>query len=371
MQFNLITCPLEFEKLAVEWHRLAVPSPMQSHAWLSTWWECYASSRRQLAVVVARQGGELVGVAPWYGQRRFGRTALRWLADGHVASDHHTLLAAPGQRSQFATLLADWLVDQRPFAWHQLRLEAVDTPDAACQALVERLAGRHCPRVEQSEVGSCSVDLPADWETYLMQVSKNHRKRCRRWNKQYFDSGLATVDIATTASQCMSAWQTLVDLHNSRRAALGQRGAFHEFRFGDFHRRVIPRLAQSESVQLRILRIDGQPMAAEYLLVAPDCWYAYQSGLSPAGQEHAAGSLSVLATVRDAVAAGCTRLDLLRGDESYKFSWNAVRQPASTVTVRRPTPLARLATLGESTLLAAKSARRDLAKKFAKSPAHH
>lgn len=360
MHFEVLTNTASLESLDDEWNRLATPSPMQSHEWLSTWWECHASDHRRLAVVVARQGGQLVGVAPWYLQRRLGRTALRWLADGRVASDHHTLLAAEGQQSRFASALAQWLLRQRELPWGSLKLEAVDSRDPNCGGLLQALSQAGCPQLGRPDVGSCAIDLPGDWENYLMQVSKNHRKRCRRWYKQYFETGRATVDVATTTSECMASWQNLIDLHNARRATVGQQGAFHDPRFAEFLRRVTPKLADRGSVQLRLLRIDERPLAAEYVLLGPDCWYAYQSGLSPAGQEHAAGSLSILAMLRDAVAAGCTRFDLLRGDEDYKFSWGATHRPASTLTVRPPSLVARATTYGEAAVLLAKRARRHL-----------
>lgn len=365
MQLDTVT---DLEQLAAlsdqwstdAWYRLATPSPMQSHAWLTTWWQSYADASRELLVVAARHEGQLVGVAPWYVETRRGRRVLRWLGDGHVCSDHPTLLASETTAASFAHQLAEWLLHSAADQWDELALESIDDDDPTCRHFVDALTTFGCLQVRRDEPGSCYVDLPATFDDYLMSVSKNHRKRCRKWEKQYFQTGRAKVHIATTADDCLAHWQTLVELHNARRAELGEQGAFHDPQFAEFHQTVIPRLATDGRLQLRVLAVDSQPVAAEYVLCDDDTWYAYQSGLSKTGESLSAGSLSVLKLVEDAIAAGYTKLDLLRGTESYKFSWGAQHRPASTIVLRPPTSMARLITLGDSALLAAKRLRRSL-----------
>lgn len=365
MQFEIINKPSQLTTLRDGWNCLSGGAPMQSLAWLATWWECYGDSARQLFVIVAREQGELVGIAPWYLETRNTRRVVRWLGDGRVCSDHPGLLCQPSQQNEFAEALATWLLDDANQLWDELQLEAVDLDpsDAAaqgCRQLINRLAGAGCPSFETEEPGSCDVELPPTWEDYLMSVSKNHRKRCRRWDKQFFQTGRARVVVAQRPDECLVSWQTLVQLHNARRTNLGEAGAFEDAQFANFHRQAIPRLAASQQVQLRVLEIDGQPLAAEYLLQDAQTWYAYQSGMSAAGEEISAGSLSIMSIVRDAIAAGCTRLDLLRGDEAYKFSWGAVHRPATKITVRRPTYTAQLLTLRDTAWHAAKRLRRSV-----------
>lgn len=358
MQLDTVTDLERLSALGDQWNSLALPSPMQSFKWLAKWWESYADASRELLVVVARQDGDVVGIAPWYVENRRSRQILRWLGDGDVCSDHGTLLANESTVQEFTAQLAGWLLQSAGELWDELVLDSIDEDDASCRLLVETLAEAGCPQVERHEPGSCYVELPPTMDEYLMSVSKNHRKRCRKWEKTYFQTGRAQVRVATTADDCLAQWQTLVELHNARRSELGEQGAFQDATFAEFHQQVIPKLAEVGKVQLRVLEVDGEAVAVEYVLCDGDTWYAYQSGMSKAGEELSAGSLSVLKLVEDAIAAGCQRLDLLRGTESYKFSWGAVHRPAHTVVLRQPTTMARLLTLGDSTWVAAKRLRR-------------
>lgn len=348
MDFEVLSQSNQLAALRPDWGQLRCDSPMQSYDWLAAWWDCYQDDSRELFVVVARERGALVGVAPWYIRKSRNRNVVRWLGDGRVCSDHPTLLCSPTAGptcEEFAIGLAEWLINECKVSWNELKLEAIDTDNTTCAHFINALVAEGCLQVNAQEPGNCFVDLPSTFEDYLMSVSKNHRKRCRRWGKQMFETGRASVEVATTPETCLAHWQTLVKLHNDRRSQFGQEGAFLNPDFAAFHRQAIAKLAESGNVQLRVLEIDGEPVAAEYLLQDEQTWYAYQSGMSELGEELSAGSLSILKLVQDAIAAGCTRLDLLRGEEPYKFSWGAVHRPALTTTLRRQSYTAQLMTM--------------------------
>lgn len=343
-----------------EWDRLSVPSPMQSREWLQSWWETYQQPTTELFIIAAREEGQLVGLAPLYCENHRGRRVLHWLGDGRVCSDHPTLLTEPGYEKRFAEQLANWLLKPANRCWDELLLEAIDADDLASNHLVDRLTAADCSLVVKDQPVSCYVDLPESRHAYEMSLSKNHRKRCRKWTKQFFDTGRAKVYVSTTAKACLEGWQTLVDLHNERRTGLGEAGAFEDSRFKSFHQQVMPRLADAGRVQLRQLELDGQIVAVEYVLQDSETWYAYQSGLSDTGEQQSAGNLSLLALVNDAIEAGCQRLDLLRGDEAYKFSWGAKVRPAQTITLRRRSTIGSLLTLRDTAWQHARQMKRTL-----------
>lgn len=361
MPIEVVSNPSQLSELRHAWSQLTEDAPLHSLAWLTTWWENYANASRNLSVVVWRTDeGTVRGIAPWYREQQGGRRVLRWLGDGRTCTDHTTLFCKEHHREEFSAHLVEWLLADTNNLWTELQLEAIDSDDTVCQRLIAKLTEAGCPQVRHDQPGSCFVDLPMSFDDYLMAISKNHRKRCRRWDKTFYQTGRAQVTIATTPDDCLSQWKRLVDLHNMRRSNVGEQGAFEDAQFADFHRQVIPRLASRQNVQLRVLEVDGQPMAAEYVLQDRQTWYAYQSGMSEAGEAISAGSLSILALVRDAIAAGCQRLDLMRGDEAYKFSWGAMHRPAYSTTIRRPSAKARLLTLKDTALVTAKRMKRSL-----------
>ena len=183
MQFEIISDPVRLAALRGQWRRLANATPMQSLEWLATWWDSNSRASRELFVVVGRDNCELIGVAPWYIDIQRTRRVVRWLGDGPVCSDHATLLCQPADAQQFAQALGDWLTSSTHDRWHELQLEAIDADDASCRHLIDHLVAAGCPQVETPQPGSCYVELPTTYDEYLMAISKNHRKRCRRWGK--------------------------------------------------------------------------------------------------------------------------------------------------------------------------------------------
>jgi CelD/BcsL family acetyltransferase involved in cellulose biosynthesis len=338
MQMQLITQLEDLEAIADEWRELEPPTPFQSPDWLIPWWQVYGDANRELAVLAVRdERGELVGLCPWYLESLAAGHRLRWLGDGAVCSDHATLLIAKHASRTVIESVVAWLDEvELPDGTH-LEFEAVNVDDGRCQQLLDGIEKQGWLITAPEDTGSCSISLPASWDEYLKTVSKNQRKRCRRWQREFFDTGRAQVEVVTDPAECRAAFEQLVVLHNERRQATGTCGAFEDDRFRRFHESAIDRLAQRGQVQLRLLSVDGQLAAVEYVLTDEKAFYAYQSGLSDEGAALSAGSLSVLSLLWEAVASGRRQVDLLRGVEPYKFSWGATHRPARTVVARRRT----------------------------------
>jgi CelD/BcsL family acetyltransferase involved in cellulose biosynthesis len=148
--------------------------------------------------------------------------------------------------------------------------------------------------------------LLAWWDTYGVETKRK----------------LSTLAVTVTQqpTACCSAWRSLIDLHRERRTSLSEKPTFDDRKFYSFHETAIQPLGNSGQLQIRVLRLDGEPVAAEHVLQDQSALFAYQSGMSGRGETESAGNLSILAMIRDAIASGRRRVDLLRGNEPYKFS---------------------------------------------------
>src|SRR5689334_24699022 len=107
----------ELKALAPAWNELAQGIPFRSWQWLGSWWRHYgpaegqAGCANELFVPAIRDAaGTLVGLAPWYLQRRAARgNVVRFLGSGEVCTDYSTVLCRSGQEAEVAATLADWL----------------------------------------------------------------------------------------------------------------------------------------------------------------------------------------------------------------------------------------------------------------------
>jgi len=93
---------------------------------------------------------------------------------------------------------------------------------------------------------------------------------------------------------------------------------------------------------LVVASIDDVPVATQFAVADDDCWYFYQSGMNP-DASHVRPGLSIFChAIRDAIQSGRKRVDMMRGDESYKLRWRAELQPAQEVRVCSPRNIAQV-----------------------------
>lgn len=345
----------DFAGLGALWPELAPDRPTVRHEWLESWWRHYGQSSRagpdgsdrELYLLAVRDADRrLVGVAPWFLEpARFERRVIRFLGSGEVCSDDLTLLCRPGWDGQVAETVALWLMDQaarpgrgqRPEPdnrWDLLELTGV----AACDATMAHLACAFRAQAaivdERPGINCWRLELPDNWDDYLARISKSHRKRVRRLERTYFDTGRARLITVEDDAGFDRGFSILCELHARRWQAQGKRGVFADGRFKAFHREAARRLRAAGRLRLRRIELDGRPVAAEYQLVGGGVVYAYQSGMDPAASEHQPGNLSALANVKQAIQEGFRAYDFMRGDEPYKAHWGAEVCPSVELRVR-------------------------------------
>lgn len=331
MRVRQFTALDELAGVAPAWRELAEGRPFLSPEWLTTWWQeigCVAG-RRLAILVVSDERDEPVALAPWYlEQSRWHGATLRFLGSGVVCSEHLSVLCREGWQARVSAAMGDWLCARAGAcrgqgAWDLLRLESTSAVDPMIGELCLALAARGArPHIESA--ASCwRLALPDTWDAYLGQLSKSHRKRVRRLEREYFQSGRARLVTATTQAQLAEGFRLLVEMHGQRWAACGQSGVFRDEALFAFHRAATSRLLAAGLLRLTWLELDGRAVAAEYSLQGGREVFAYQSGMLPDAAADEPGTLALIGTLREAIAAGAQVVDFLRGDEAYKRHWRA------------------------------------------------
>ena len=319
------------------WRALAA-HPLMSPDWLLTWWEYYGSrDNTELCVpTILDEQHQLIGLAPWYLQRHpvLGNT-IRALGDGAACTDHLGLICRTGRMRDVTKAIAMWLSSDTVAATARLlHLDHVDVDDAAVELLAHRCHEQGAWIERRPAVSTWQVELPTTWDEYLACLSKNHRKRCRRWGRQYFESGQVQLHTAESPADLAEGMALLRQLHSSRRQQLGDSGAFGCETFYAFHSSVMSKMLKAKSLRLAWLSAGNRPIAIEYQFVSDDAVWAYQSGMDPGFADISPGNLSVMASIRWAIEHGKRHFDFMRGDEPYKASWGAAPNPTHHVRIR-------------------------------------
>ena len=83
-------------------------------------------------------------------------------------------------------------------------------------------------------------------------LSKSHRKRVRRLERAYFDTGRARCHVVQSPAELEHGYRVLTDLHAKRWAALGTGGIFNQTATHAFHREAMQALLTRGELRLSI-----------------------------------------------------------------------------------------------------------------------
>jgi CelD/BcsL family acetyltransferase involved in cellulose biosynthesis len=307
-----------------DWRTLAAGRPMRSPEWLLGWWATYAMPGDELRIFLVTDTEEtLVGLAPLYLQKYGGGATFQALGARDHCTHHTDWLATPGFEADVGRAIARSLL-QCHQDWQKLLFDAVAVDAEAIRATMDHLTGQGFLG-HQRQVNNCwKISLPATWDDYLQMLSRSLRKRCRRLQRQFFDSGKITLRQVEKEADLEEGIQVLLKLHAARWGSTKQSlGVFSDQKFRNFHESVSRQLLINRQLRLAWLECDGHPIAVEYQFFNAEVVYAYQAGLDLKMSEYAPGKLSMMAAIQFAIAKGCQTFDLLGGDEPYKSNWRA------------------------------------------------
>jgi len=364
------------------WDRLAFlnpySTPFSTWAFQRAWWDAYGDNAHAETLVLvdaAGPGQEPVAIAPLMHRHVVEpsdagtRTMIRHADDlpltavdsdacavyfgASYHADYATLLAHPRDMAAAAAAVAGYLATNRAEAeldpWAVVDLRRLRQADPATDALETAFGEREMAEgwtlnIEREDV--CPVvRLPegGDIETYLATLGKKERHEIRRKVRRAESAGAIELVESTDPQADLDEF---IDLHQRK---WGERGLFPDNRGGDQARVFVRRLfelfgeatigpnaiADHPTVHLGFLTLDGKRIAAEIHFETAGSLLYYNAGVDPEAKDLSAGVVQLERLVRRAIERGKCRLDLLRGDEPYKYAWGAVDEPVLRILVRR------------------------------------
>ena len=290
-------------------------------------WSALASSRRPpsifltpewIAVARAHERTEPITLA--IGDR--GVAALAREADrtvtfaGGELTDEQDVIDRLGDETEVAAAVARWVASQQP---PRVRLQYVPeerpTLDAFTVALTD--AGYRVARARQ--VVSLVLDLPDSYEAYVRSLGKQERHELRRKVRRLEPAGRAVFRFAADAERA-----TVIDrffaLH---RLSRGEKAGFMTPGVERFFRDVADALAPLDRLRLGVLSFDGADAAVLFGFALGRTIALYNAAYDPGLASLSVGIVSHAWAIRDAIASGYARYDLLRGGEPYKYALGA------------------------------------------------
>ncbi len=321
-----------FERLRCEWTALLDSRPSSNifltWEWLFTWWRHLAEGRR-LSILVIREGGELIAIAPlciaapaFFRARPF--PSIQFLGTGSAGSDYLDLIVRPGREQAAEEVLADHLARlRRPLHWAQLDWTQV-VGGSSSTVRVGRMLSAGGWRMRFAETNVCPfIPLAGHtWESYLATLGSEHRYNFRRKWRRLNQDHAVRFEQAATPGECREAVDLVIKLHLLRFSKRGGSDAFHTPRLVEFHHDWSAIALDRGWLRLYVFRVDDVPVAALYGFLYRKTFYFYQAGFDPAYGKHSVGLLIMGLAIQRAIEEGAGEYDLLHGNEDYKSHWS-------------------------------------------------
>ncbi len=293
------------------WHRDPAATPFQSPAWLLSWWEVFGTAEPRL--LLARSGGDLVGLLPLYLLRERGCRKL--LPIGIGLSDYIEGLVDPAAADAAPLLVA---AIAAMAGWDECWL-----PDLLPEGMLATAVMRNPMNYSISAAPPCpNLALPDDPSKLAEIVPRKVLRDVRQARRRAAAAGGATIE-AVGKERLDPVMDELFGLHEQRWRVRGEYGVCSDPKVQRFHRMAARRLLAAGMLRLYRLSLGAAVLAVYYGFAAKRRAYAYLGGFDPAHSRLSPGAQIIAYAIEQAVAEGASRFDFLRGDESYKRAWGA------------------------------------------------
>ena len=376
------TTPLRAELRSFEsidraiWDALAslnpYSTPFSTWAFHRAWWDAYGSNAHDhtIAVVDPASPDRPVAIAPLMHRHvveasdadthtTIRHTRPQPLTDVEPSAcavyfgasyhaDYATLLAHPKDMPRAADALVAELAQERPVdPWSVIDLRRLRQADPATEILSAAFGRREMAEgwtlnIEREDV--CPIiRLPegTDLDGFFATLGKKQRHEIRRKVRRAEDAGeIELVESADPATDL----DAFIDLHQRR---WGELGLFPPTPGGDQARVFVHRLFElfgeataadpsHPTIHLSFLTVGGRQIGASIHFETAGSILYYNAGIDPDARAMSPGVVLLERLVRRAIERGKCRVDLLRGDEPYKYEWGGVDEPVMRILVRRP-----------------------------------
>ncbi|MFO0941654.1 MAG: GNAT family N-acetyltransferase [Pirellulales bacterium] len=304
---------------------------MQKSAWLRSAWENYHSQQTSVTanslhfLNVTDAEDHVCGQSAWFKQFSRGIGWWRLVGSGQVCSDYVQLPSKSGCEQEVAQATAKWFAIQpRKFLEAPVAIEVEGHREncATWNSFFDTLVDRGWTKDSVPVESAWRIQLPEDWKSYELMLSKSRRRKVRKAIKLN-ESGELQFEMADSPDRIAELWPEFVRLHQLRRQQLGQVGVFADSNFEKFLRSSLLNLSEDRSAFIAVVTHQASPLGMLLVFEHASTWFIYQSGFDVGRIELEPGHMVNSLMLRQALNRGVREVDFLRGDEHYKKGWKS------------------------------------------------
>ncbi len=355
--------------LRAEWDALAKregASPSHGFDWTAAVWEVHWQ-RRELVLLVARDGGELVGVAPLRVERAWRKGVpakfLKPLTSSYSVHGTEFLLSRshPGALAAFG----EWLSASHPDWDLWVMYFVADDPQ---RKEFERLARRYGYRfTTQRTDRSPFLPLSGTWDEFLKCRPSKFRSDLKARERRLREKGRLDFRIVDGRGSRSETFAAIHEIENDSWKDGAGTSITKQTQQALFYERYADTDTARSDLRVALLCLDGEPVAYDYALFRDGIYFLLKTSYKERFRSDCPGVVLRKLVIERLFGEGAREIDFLGRDEPWKLKWtDRVREHVSygvfnsRVTSWYLLGLHRLARrLGSSGLTAASPCRKD------------
>lgn len=333
MHIDYISTPEDFEALQLRWNEVHALDP-DSHIFSSwAWFRGFIhTTSDDWAVLAIKPEHSSSYVAFWPLTLRSSRLGLvRTLRPGGSPfADYAGFLCLPAYTNDVLAALAAYI--QQNLEWDRFLI--TDMLDARQDTFLSHFTRFSYPIEPERDLCSPFIPLPDDYETYLAGLSKNTRKKIRRFSRAI--NALPGFRITDVTADNFDQQVEALFRHWQPRWQIADISTYVE---------VYRHTLAYNQLWLRVIWTEGSPLAAlaAYIDRPKGIFYSYMSSYNRDYESLSPGKVLDAWSIQYAIEQGFTVYDYLRGGHEYKFSLGAQERVSHSFSVMRPTLRSRIA----------------------------
>ncbi len=313
--------------------------PFNAWEWLYPWCRRIGADRTPFVLQAKDRSGELVGLMPlgfeyqWVLGRPIRR--LAFLGETHVGSDYLDVVARRECEEEVTHAFAGALWELRD-QWDVLDLTDLREDSLSVRVLRETFEKNRADFRMSTRYVCPYESLPKgeSFDDFLRRTSRRDNfLRRKKWLEKQEGYRIEKTEAPGALAGPLTDF---FRLHAMRWESDGGSQGIKGRGVEAFHRDATQLLAERGRLRLYTMKVGGQAVASVYGILHRDSFIYFQSGYDPAWRNRSVGLVLVGETFRDALEAGLTEYDFLRGTESYKSDWTT--QQRRTVSLRVLSP---------------------------------
>ncbi|MFT3772767.1 MAG: GNAT family N-acetyltransferase [Minicystis sp.] len=293
------------------WERCPRATPFQRPEWLIPW--CRRFAPEVVRVTVVRAEGRVIGMLPL----GMVEGTARLLGEG--ITDYLDALIDPAHEEDVLEIFAEEIE-----RWDRAELSALPEWSPLLQVLPPTPA-----RDAAAPCDACPVlSIEAGLEKALpREMTRNlHRARVKAEARGQVDFVMAHEENRAALLEALFA------LHEARWEG---RGALGDEAVRAFHREMSAEMLAAGMLRLGAMTLGGRVVAVVYGLAGKDVLYLYLQGYEPALADVSPGTLVLGYIMAEAERQGARAIDMLRGQEAYKYRFGAKDRMTWRRAIRR------------------------------------